>query len=73
MTTSIKRIVSLNIPISENYCPAGFLVRDNENIITTEIFYDYEPTFTGTVMAPVEVYNYAIFRPRFVNLTSIDP
>ncbi|MBL6958051.1 MAG: pilus assembly protein [Rhodospirillales bacterium] len=58
---------------SDAVLPAGFLVRDNENIITTEIFYDYEPAFTGTVMAPVELHNFAIFRPRFVNLTSIDP
>jgi hypothetical protein len=25
--------------------PAGFIVRDSENVITAEVFFDYEPLF----------------------------
>ena len=53
--------------------PAGFVVRDNENVITAEVFYDFKPILLTGVMNAQRLYSSALFRPRFGNLTSVLP
>ena len=53
--------------------PAGFQVRDSESVIVAEVFYNYTPLFTSNLIAPVNLYNLAVYRPRFGSLTSIQP
>ncbi len=58
--------------------PAGFVVRDNETVVVTEVFYGYEPMFFdtqlfGTQLVARSLYNYAVFRPRFSSLATINP
>ena len=53
--------------------PVGFVVRDGENVIVTEVFYDFQPILVGTVLAAGPIYSAALFRPRFGSLASIQP
>ena len=53
--------------------PAGFVVRENETVVVTEVFYDYVPAFMGTQLVSRTLYNYAVFRPRFSSLETINP
>ncbi len=53
--------------------PAGFVVRGNETVVITEVFYDYVPAFMGTQLVSRTLYNYAVFRPRFSSLATINP
>jgi Flp pilus assembly protein TadG len=53
--------------------PVGFVVRDNETVVVTEVFYDYVPAFMGTALASRNLYNFAVFRPRFSSLATINP
>ena len=53
--------------------PAGFVVRDNETVLFTEVFYDYVPAFMGTQLVSRSLYNYAVFRPRFSSLATLYP
>ncbi len=53
--------------------PVGFVVRDNETVVFTEVFYDYVPAFMGTELVARNLYNYAVFRPRFSSLATINP
>jgi Flp pilus assembly protein TadG len=52
--------------------PVGFVVRDGESIVVGEAFFDYTPIFTGGVVGNTTVYNSAVLRPRFGNLTSLN-
>ncbi len=53
--------------------PAGFVVRDNGTVVVTEVFSDYVPAFMGTQLVPRNLYNYAVFRPRFSSPATINP
>jgi hypothetical protein len=51
--------------------PTGFVVRDGENVIITEVYYDFSPLFAPDIVAPQELYHRAMFRPRFGTLTTL--
>lgn len=53
--------------------PDGFVVRAGENVIAVEVFYAYAPLLAAKIMAPHEVYNFALFRPRFGSLATLQP
>ncbi len=58
--------------------PAGFVVRENETVVVTEVFYGFQPMFFDTPLlrtqlVAAELYSYAVFRPRFSSLTTINP
>ena len=53
--------------------PQGFQVRDGESVIVAEVFFGYAPLFTTDLIDPVELYNLAVYRPRFASLTTILP
>jgi len=52
--------------------PGGFVVRDGENVIVAEVFYDYTPLMTHAVFEAQQVYNFAIFRPRYTTLEELE-
>jgi Flp pilus assembly protein TadG len=51
--------------------PEDFIVRDGENAIVAEIFYDFDPLFTTDLFPDMIVYRRAFFRPRLTNLNVI--
>jgi len=52
--------------------PTGFVVRDGESVIVTEIFAKYVPVILVDVISTDPVYQYSVFRPRFDALTALD-
>lgn len=52
--------------------PAGFVVRDNENVIVAEVYYPYAPFIFSGVIAPMTLYDATFFRPRFGSLDKLD-
>ena len=53
--------------------PNGFVVRDGENVITAEVFYDFQPIMMTAVLDPTRLYSRAVFRPRFGALSRVIP
>jgi len=53
--------------------PTDFVVRSGENVITVEVFFDYEPMLVTPAVTSTNVYNAALFRPRFGSLAAIAP
>ncbi|HWA41735.1 MAG TPA: TadE/TadG family type IV pilus assembly protein [Hypericibacter adhaerens] len=54
--------------------PAGLTLRQGENVIVAEVFYDYAPVFLGeTRFTATSLYEVAYNRPRIINLTSVTP
>jgi Flp pilus assembly protein TadG len=51
--------------------PADIPIRDNETIVVTEVFFEYQPLFFP-VIDPVLLRRTAYFRPRIGALTQID-
>lgn len=51
--------------------PTGFLVRDGEDVIITEVYYQFEPVFMPEMILPTTLYHRAIFRPRQGSLTNL--
>jgi hypothetical protein len=51
--------------------PTGFVVRDGENAIIAETYYNYVPMFVPTLVPPRRLYHRAMFRPRFGSLASL--
>lgn len=52
--------------------PPGFVVRDNESVIVAEVLFDYTPLIVDSVIGNKNLYNFAVFRPRFGSLTSLN-
>ena len=53
--------------------PNGFIVRDGENVITAEVFFEFQPIMMTGVLDPTRLYSRAVFRPRFGSLAQITP
>jgi len=53
--------------------PDDLVVRDGEDVIVAEVFYSYTPMLAASVLSPAELYNFAVFRPRFAALRTINP
>ncbi len=53
--------------------PAGLTVRDGDNIITCEAWFDYHPVLFTGLIAEGMVYRSAVFRPRFGKLDVLYP
>lgn len=51
--------------------PTGFLVRNGENAIITEVYYQFAPMFLPAVILPGTLYHRAVFRPRQSSLTTL--
>jgi Flp pilus assembly protein TadG len=54
--------------------PTGLTLRQGENVIVAEVFYDYAPVFLGaTRFTAASLYQVAYNRPRIINLTQVSP
>ena len=53
--------------------PAGFVVREDENVITAEVFFDFRPIMMTGVLEATQLYSTALMRPRFGTLTAVMP
>ncbi|MEQ9042553.1 MAG: pilus assembly protein [Alphaproteobacteria bacterium] len=51
--------------------PAGFLVRDGENAIIAEVFFNYAPLLQTAFFTDSQMYHRSFFRPRFGALTQL--
>jgi hypothetical protein len=52
--------------------PDGFDVREGENLITAEIFFDYEPLFFSGLIEPTVIWHHAYRRSRLGTLSTIN-
>ena len=58
--------------------PTAFSMRSGDSAVFVEVFYTYQPAVLGGSLfggdsAGVPVYSQAVFRPRFGDLTTLDP
>jgi Flp pilus assembly protein TadG len=54
--------------------PAGLTLRQGENLIVAEVFYNYTPVFLGaTKFTSASLYQVSYNRPRIINLTQVSP
>jgi len=51
--------------------PSGFTMVDKDNVIITEVFYNYKPILSGTIYTSSQIYRYSIYKPRLGNLTTL--
>jgi hypothetical protein len=51
--------------------PTGFTIREGENVIVAEIFFQYEPLFGSMIYKGRTLYSESFTRPRFTNLTAV--
>ncbi len=51
--------------------PSGFSMVDKDNVIITEVFYNYKPILSGTIYKSSQIYRYSIYKPRLGNLTTL--
>ena len=53
--------------------PTNFVIRAGENVIATEVFHNFVPTFAQNVVGTTTIEKMAIYRPRFGSLANIIP
>lgn len=53
--------------------PTGFVVKEGESAIVSEVFYDFRPLLAPDLVPASRLYHRAIFRPRRGTLNTIDP
>lgn len=51
--------------------PTGFIIREGENVIIAEVFFQYEPLFGSIIYEGRTLYSQSFTRPRFTNLTAV--
>lgn len=68
--TEALKAVGLKVIDSKNNI---IVLRDGENIIAGEVFYNYRPMLFSKVIKETTLYRYSFFRPRFGKLEVIHP
>lgn len=53
--------------------PAGFVLRDGEDVIVAEVYYDFQALLLSSLFPDSVFYKYAIFRPRLGALDTLAP
>ncbi|MGB8275358.1 MAG: TadE/TadG family type IV pilus assembly protein, partial [Alphaproteobacteria bacterium] len=68
---TLSAVSLLGQPGGNATLPPGFVVRDGENMIAAEVFYNYTPIMNYPMipMTAHQLYNEALYRPRFGALT----
>jgi Flp pilus assembly protein TadG len=51
--------------------PTGFTMADKENVIITEVFYNYTPLFSGRILKSKLIYKTSFYKPRLGALTTL--
>ena len=62
----------IGLPNGPATMPNGFVVRDGENLITAEIFFDYEPLFFSSLIEGGLIWHHAYRRSRLGALSTIN-
>jgi hypothetical protein len=52
--------------------PSGFTMRDGENVIFAEVFYDHEPMFLGDILGSGVIWHTAVRKPRRGDLSTLN-
>lgn len=50
--------------------PNALLLNDDETVLVTEVFYDFQPVFVGFMLDAGTIYRSSVFKPRFGTLTT---
>jgi Flp pilus assembly protein TadG len=51
--------------------PTDFTMVDKDNVIITEVFYNYKPVLYGLIFNATQMYRYTIYKPRLGNLSTL--
>lgn len=51
--------------------PAGLTLEDKENIIIAEVYFNFSPLLTESIVLPGQIYKLGVFKPRLGDLTSL--
>ena len=52
--------------------PGNVVLNDQDNVIVTEVFYNYQPMITGNgVIANTRIYKVSVFKPRMGDLSTL--
>ncbi|MCE2510633.1 MAG: pilus assembly protein [Alphaproteobacteria bacterium] len=62
---------SVGTPGGAATLPAGFLVRDGENAIIAEVYFNYAPLLQTALFSNLQMYHRSLFRPRFGTLSEL--
>lgn len=68
---SLTQASGVGLPGETPSLPPDIALRDNETIVVTEVYFEYEPFFF-TVIDPVRLRRTAYFRPRIGALQSVN-
>ncbi len=52
--------------------PGDFTLKQGENVILVEVYYNFEPFVAGDIRAATQIYRHAVFRPRINNLQVVN-
>ena len=52
--------------------PTGFTVREGENVIVAEVFFDFEPMFLDDILDPGVISHLAVRKPRRGDLSTLN-
>lgn len=53
--------------------PNGVTLREDQDVIITEVFYDYQPFIIGHMTTAKQLYQVVVQRPRFGSLVAVTP
>lgn len=51
--------------------PNGMEIEVGDNVITAEVFYEFEPVFAPDLLSENTIYKQAVYRPRFSSLATL--
>lgn len=51
--------------------PAGFTMVSSDNVIIAEVFYNYSPLISNSVLSPGQIYKLSVHKPRLGALNSL--
>jgi hypothetical protein len=62
---SLERVSKIGAVGATPIMPNGLTLNDNENVIVSEVYYDFEPMFVNAgVLKHADIYRTAIYKPR---------
>ncbi len=67
---TLDRVSRIGEPGDTPQLPTGLALNDSDNVIFSEVFYNYIPDFDEDYFATRENYKYAVFKPRLGALTT---
>lgn len=51
--------------------PNGLTLNDKDTVIVAEVYYDYQPMITNTIVSGTPIYKVAVFKPRLGDLKEL--